>query len=401
MSWKRAAILAALAVAVIAGFVWAFRPQPVPVDLATVAPGDLEITVADEGLARIAEVYTVSAPVAGTVLRTPVDPGDIVVRGQTVVATIEPVQPAFLDARARREIEAEVEAARSALTLAEAEVDRAEAELAFWRSDLGRQELLRQRGTIAERALDEARLQVQIRQAALETAQAAVSVRQGELRRAEAHLIDPADEAIAGEGVCCLQLRAPATGRVLQVMVESETVVRAGDPIVSVGDPQDMEIVVNLLSNDAVRVEEGDTAVIERWGGEPLSARVRRVEPAGFEEVSALGINEQRVRVRLDLESPPEQWRGLGHDYRVFVRIVADRYEDVPLVPIGAIFREGADWAVFAVEDGRVVLRRVRLGAINDRAAQVLDGLAAGEAVVLHPSDRIGDGIEIVDRAAL
>ena len=401
MSLKRAALLAALAAALIAAFVWAFRPQPAPVDLATMAPGDLEITVADEGLARIADVYTVSAPVAGTVLRTPVEAGDVVERGRTVVATIQPVQPAFLDVRARREIEAGVEAARSALALAEAEVGRAEAELAFWRSDLTRQEMLRQRGTIAERALDEARLQVQVREAALETAQAAVRVRQGELHRAEAHLIDPADEAVAGGGVCCLQLRAPATGRVLQVMVESETVVRAGDPIVSVGDPQDLEIVVDLLSSDAVRVEEGDEAVIERWGGAPLRARVRRVEPAGFEEVSALGIDEQRVRVRLDLESPPEQWRGLGHDYRVFVRIVADRFEHVPLVPIGALFREGADWAVFAVEDGRAVLRRVRLGAINDHAAQVLDGLAPGEAVVLHPSDRIGDGVGIVDRAAL
>ncbi len=401
MSLKRAAILAAFAAAVIAVFVWALRPQPVPVDLATIEPGDLEITVADEGLARIAEVYTVSAPVAGIVLRTPVDPGDVVVRDQTVVATIQPTQPAFLDTRSRREIEAEVDAARSALALAEAEVGRAEVELTFWRLDLRRQEMLRQRGTIAERAIDEARLQVQVREAALETAEAAVRVRQGELHRAEARLIEPNDEAIAAGGTCCLQLRAPATGRVLNVMVESETVVRAGEPILSVGDPQDLEIVVDLLSSDAVQVEEGDAATIERWGGEPLRARVRRVEPAGFEEVSALGIDEQRVRVRLDLESPPEQWRGLGHDYRVFVRITAERLEGVPLVPIGAVFREGADWAVFVVEDGRAILRRVELGAINDHAAQVLDGLAAGEAVILHPSDRIGHGIAITDRAAL
>ena len=401
MGWKRAAILAALSIAMIAGFVWAFRPQPVPVDLALVAPGDLEITVADEGLARIAEVYTVSAPVAGTVLRTVVDPGDLVVRDQTVVAVIEPVRPAFLDLRARREIEAEVDAARSALTLAEAEVNRAEAELAFWRSDLDRQEMLRQRGTIAERALEEARLQVQIREAALETAKAAVRVREGELRRAEAHLFQPEDEAVPSEGACCLELRAPANGSVLEVMVESETVVRPGEPILSVGDPRDLEIVVDLLSSDAVRVDEGDSAVIERWGGEPLNARVRRVEPAGFEEVSALGIDEQRVRVRLDLESPPELWRGLGHDYRVFVRITAERFVDVSLVPIGAIFREGANWAVFAVEDGRAVLRRVELGAINDQAAQVLGGIEPGEAVVLHPSDRIGDGVAITDRAAL
>ena len=401
MGWKRAAILAAIAVAMILALVWAFRPQPVPVDLAIVATGDLEITVGDEGLARIAEVYTVSAPVAGTVLRTPVDPGDVVVRDQTVVATIEPARPSFLDLRARRGMEAEVEAARSALALAEAEVARAKAELAFWRSDLVRQEMLRQRGAIAERALEEARLQVEIRDAALETARAAVHVRESELRRAEAHLIQPEEEAMAAGETCCLHLRAPATGRVLEVIVESETVVGAGDPILSVGDPQDLEIVVDLLSSDAVRVGEGDAAVIERWGGEPLRARVRRVEPAGFEEVSALGIDEQRVRVRLDIESPPEQWQGLGHDYRVFARITAERVEDVPLVPTGAIFREGADWAVFAVEDGRAVLRRVELGAINDHAAQVTGGIEPGAALVLHPSDRIGDGVAVADRAAL
>lgn len=401
MNWKRIAILGAAAVAVIAAFVWAFRPQPVPVDLATVAEGDLEITVADEGLARISEVYVVSAPVAGTVLRTPVDPGDAVVRGETVVATVEPARPAFLDVRARREVEASVEAARAALALAEAEVTRAEAEVEFWEADLIRQEMLRSRGTIAQRALDESRMQLAIREAALETARAAVRVRESELRRAEAQLMQPEDEALEGGSTCCLSVTAPVSGRVLAVMVESETVVQPGGSLLSVGDPDEMEIVVDLLSSDAVRVREGDPATIERWGGQPLRARVRTVEPAGFEEVSALGIDEQRVRVRLDIESPAEDWRGLGHDYRVFVRIVAERHEDVPTVPIGAIFRDGADWAVFAVEDGRAALRHVRLGAMNDRGAEVLDGLAPGEAVILHPTDRIAEGVAVTDRADL
>jgi HlyD family secretion protein len=401
MNLKRIAIFGAVATAVIAAFVWAFRPQPVAVDLATVAEGDLEIRVADEGLAKIAEVYVVSAPVAGTVLRTPVDPGDAVMHGRTVVAAIEPARPAFLDVRARREIEAGVEAARAALALAEAEVTRAEAEGEFWRSDLIRQEMLRSRGTIAQRALEESRMQLAIREAALETARATVRVRESELRRAEAQLTQPEDEALAGDRTCCLQVRSPVTGRVLDVMVESETVVRPGDPLLSVGDPDEMEIVVDLLSSDAVRVQEGDPATIERWGGPPLRARVRKVEPAGFEEVSALGIDEQRVRVRLDIESPPEAWRGLGHDYRVFVSILAERHEDVLTVPIGAIFRDGADWAVFIVEEGRAALRRVALGAMNDRAAQVLDGLVAGEAVILHPSDRIADRVAVTDRAKL
>ena len=401
MSRKRIAVLGAVAAAVIAAFIWAFRPQPVPVDLATISGGDLEITVADEGLAKIAEVYVVSAPVAGTVLRTPVDPGDEVVRGEAVVATIEPAWPAFLDVRARREVEASVDAARAALALAEAEVTRAEAEIEFWQADLTRQEMLRSRGTIAQRALEESRMQLAIHEAALKTARATVRVRESELRRAEAQLTQPEDEAIAGEGTCCLQVRAPVTGRVLDVMVESETVVRPGDPLLSVGDPAEMEIVVDLLSSDAVRVQEGDPATIERWGGPPLRARVRTVEPAGFEEVSALGIEEQRVQVRLDIESPHEAWRGLGHDYRVFVSILAERYDDVLTVPIGAIFRDGADWAVFVVENGRAALRRVDLGAMSDRAAQVVGGLASGEAVILHPTDRIVDGVAVADRAKL
>lgn len=400
MALKRTAILAALAAAVIAAFVWALRPQPVPVDLAEIRRGMLEITVADEGVARITEVYSVSSPIAGRIRRTLLDPGDLVVRQETIVATVEPVPPGFLDTRSRREIAAEVEAARSALRLAEAEVTRAEAEVTFWRSELARQERLRERGTISERAAEEARMHLAVREATLATAKAAVAVREGEVRRAEAHLIEPEEEGMLATSPCCLHLRAPATGRVLEVMVESETVVQAGQPILSIGDPASKEIVVDLLSSDAVRIENGARAEILRWGGPPLAARVRRIEPSGFEKVSALGIDEQRVRVRLELTSPPEDWIRLGHDYRVFVRITAERHEDVPLVPVGALFRDGRNWAVFVAEDGSARLRPFVLGAMNDRQAAVAGGLEVGARVILHPSDRINDGVAIVERPA-
>lgn len=401
MRWRRVIGIAAIVAAVAAGLIWAMRPQPVPVDLAVIGLGTLEIEVADEGIARIDEVYTVSAPLAGRVRRVLLDPGDSVVRHETVVATIEPTPPGFLDTRSRREIAAEVDAARSALLLARAEVKRAEAEVVFWRAELTRNQQLRERGTIPLRAFEQARMQLQIHEAALETAEASVLVRESELRRAEAHLIEPKEEGLSAISPCCLNIRAPQTGRVLDVAVESETVVRAGDPILSIGNPQDLEVMVELLSSDAVQVEIGDPAVVERWGGTPLEARVLRIEPAGFEEVSALGIDEQRVRLRLELSGPPSTRRGLGHQYRVFVRILVERLQEVPLVPLGALIREGGDWAVFVADDGRTTLRKVRLGPMNDRHGLIESGLEIGEAVVLHPSDRIEDGTRVVDRARL
>lgn len=402
MKPMRIAILIVVGVAVIVAFVWALRPQPVPVDLAMIGRGTLEITVADEGVARVAEVYTVSAPVPGRVLRAPLDPGDRVVRNKTVVATIEPQMPTFLDTRTRREIRSEIDAARSTLDLAKAEVLSAEAELEYWTAELKRNETLRARGTIAERTFEQARLQARIREAALATAQAAVAVREGQLHRAEARLIEPEEIGIETASPCCLHIRAPVDGRVLEVNVESETVVGAGQPILSIGDPSDLEIVVDLLSADAVRIAGGALATIERWGGPvPLRARVRRIETAGFEEVSALGIDEQRVRVKLDIESPPEEWRRLGHEYRVFARILAERHDDALLVPISALFREGGDWAVFVFEAGHAAARVIQVGPMNDRHAVILSGLEEGDVVVLHPSDRVEDGGPIVDRSAL
>lgn len=402
--WGRRLAMSTIGLGLAAALAYAFRPQPVPVDFAEVTRGTLTVTVDDEGRTRVREKYVVSAPVAGRVKRIEIDPGDWVVAGETVLTNIQPTEPAFLDLRSETRARAAVKAAEAALALARAEVTRAEAELDFARSEWTRAKSLADRGTISASALDRAALEVRTREAALATAKASLRVRKFELETAKAALITPGDEKVAaaggGEG-CCVPVRAPVSGRVLRVLHQSESVVAAGTPLMVIGDPRDLEVVVELLSTDAVRIAEGAEAVIEGWGGAaPLAGRVRRIEPYGFTKVSALGIEEQRVNVVIDFVDPPERWRPLGHGYRVDVRIVTWRGDDVLKVPTSALFRDRDEWVVFALAKGRAALRRVRIGHANDREAELLEGLDEGALVVLHPSDRIKDGTLIVSRDA-
>lgn len=401
--WRRARWYVFWAVLLAAAAVYAFRPQPVPVDVAGAVRDAMVVTIDGDGRTRVREVYVVSAPVSGQVLRIERHVGDAVVAGETVLATIRPTDPTFLDRRARAQAEATIKAAEAAFALAEAERARAEAELDFARSELDRSAKLAQRGTISQRELDRATLELRTREAALATAEATITKRRYELEMARAALIQPGQRV--GDGVapeCCVEVFAPVDGRVLRMIQESEGVVLAGAPLLEVGNPADLEVVVDLLSADAVRVEVGAAATIDDWGGgDTLRARVRRVEPYGFTKVSALGIEEQRVNVILDLIDPAEQWRQLGHGFRVDVHIVVWYGEDVLQIPLGALFREGSDWAVFVLEEGRASLRRVLIGHSNGRVAEVLGGLSADELVILHPGDRVANGVRAVRRSAL
>jgi len=386
--------------------VWAFRPQPVPVDLAQVERGALRITVADEGFTRVREIYTISAPVGGRLLRIDQDAGDPVVAGETVLANILPSDPALLDARSKSEAEAQVRSAEAALSFSRAEVERAEAEVAFARSELQRARELRSRGTISEAQLEKAELALRTAMAQLETAKAAVRVRAAELEIARARLIATSDEssdaADARNEGGVVRLIAPISGKVLRVLQESEAVVAPGAPIMDIGDPADLEVVVELLSTDAVRVREGARVLMSDWGGSgTLNGLVRRIEPFGFEKVSALGIEEQRVNVIIDLTDEPDLWAGLAHGFRVEADIVVWEKDDVLQVPASALFRQGGEWAVFRVGgDGILTIRTVTIGERNDRRAQILGGLEVGDRVVLHPSDRLSEGIRVVPREA-
>ncbi|MEJ8572488.1 efflux RND transporter periplasmic adaptor subunit [Microbaculum marinum] len=399
IKWVRPVLLGAVAAGAAAAVAWAFWPQPVPVDIAEIVPGTLEVTVDDEGMTRIRDIYSVSAPVSGKVLRSPLEVGDPVTAHDTVVAVIQPTAPEFLDARARRAAEAAALAAESAVALGEAQVAEAESQLTFAQSQMQRSEELARRQIISERAHEQAVMEVDTAKARLASARATLDVRKRELESARARLIGPESPQEAGGGEsCCVNVTAPETGEVLKLVTESEQVVPAGTPLVEIGDPHNLEIVVDLLSSDAVRVPSAAQARIDGWGGDTLQARVRRIESAGFTKISALGIEEQRVKAILDLIDPPSAWSGLGHGYRVVVHIVVDRQEAL-LVPLGALFRRGDSWAVFTVDaDHRARRREVVLGARNNRSAAALEGLSEGERVILHPSDRVADGVKVTAR---
>lgn len=385
VQWTAALIVAGL-------LVWAFLPEPVAVEVAVIGPQTIEVAVEEEGKAQIREVFAVSATITGKLQRIGLHAGDPVVAGQTIVASIGPAAPALLDARARAVAEAAIAAALSGIDLAGAQLAEAEANQEYAATEAARATALYDRGTISQRVLDDAILGKKTAEAGVASARANLAVRGRELESARA-VLGASESGVAD--VCCVVLTAPVSGRVLRVLTEDEQVVQAGAPILEIGDPTDIEIVADLLSRDAVRVVEGAGAVISGWGGPSLAARVRSVDPSAETRVSALGIDEQRVTVTLTPEGEPDDWRLLGHGFRVLARIGLWRGEDVLAVPVGALFRDGSDWATFVVRDLRATLQRVDLGERDDAFAQVLDGLQAGDTVILHPGDQIAEGTKV------
>lgn len=403
MSRTRIAVVSAATIAAAGLLTWAFWPEPVPVDLASIERGPMEVTVSANGVTRIRDTYLVTAPIAGTTTRSPVEVGDEVEVDETVVATIQPAAPALLDARARAQAEAAVSEAEAALRHAMTNVSRAEADLDHATSQYQRTNRLAEQGTIPLRMRDDAALQLRTIESALEAAQTDVERQEATLRRTRAQLLGPEGEGGAREpGECCVRIHAPASGSVLSIENVSARLVQAGEPLLTIGRPEELEIEVELLSADAVRIATGAEAHIGRWGGSgELSARVRRIEPSAHTRVSALGIEEQRVRVRLDLLTPPQDRTGLGDNYRVFVRVVEWAGDDVLQVPLGALFRRGEDWAVYRRVDDRAQMVPVQIGRRTALVAEVLSGLEPGDRVVLYPADRIEEDTRIADRAAM
>ncbi|WP_424943939.1 efflux RND transporter periplasmic adaptor subunit [Aliiroseovarius crassostreae] len=400
----RKVVWGGLAVAALAVAIWfTQRPVPVPVDLAEVTRGPLEVTINAEGQTRIRDIYDLSAPVTGQLARSPVAVGDTVVAGETIVGRIAPGAPGFLDDRARAQAEAAVAQAEAALSLAQSQIAMAEADLGHAQVNLSRLVDLHARGTVPQAQLDEAELGVDLAAAKLDAAHASYDMRQGELTAQRATLIEPVTRGAEVENpACCVDLIAPVSGTVLNVAHESARMVQAGASILSIGETNDLEIVADLLSSDAVRLSPGAPAYVERWGGAgDLAAHLRVVEPVGFTKLSALGIEEQRVKVLLEFDSPKEARSALGHGFRTYLRIVEWRGEDVLRVPVSALFRDGGRWAVYVVTADHAGLRHVEIDHRNERFAEVTDGLAPGDRVITHPGDRIADGVLIVDRASL
>lgn len=383
-----------IALGVVGLLALAFRPTATRVDVAEVSRGALTVTIRDEARTRARDVYLVSAPVAGRLLRVGNRAGEAVTAGD-VIAVVQPAPALFLDDRSRRESETAVRAAEAALSLARAEVAQADSQLAWAQAEARRTETLFASAVASRSALDRARLELRTAAAAREQARAGVNVRQANLETARARLADPAP---GGSSARTVPIRAPASGRVLRVLQESEAVVAQGAPVMEIGDPGDIEVVAELLSSDAARVSVGAPVVIDSWGGEPLRGRVRKIEPAGFLKVSALGVEEQRVNVIIDPVDPPPAWRAVGHGYRVEAAVAVWRADSVLRVPIGSLFRDGGRWAVFRVEGGRARLTPVQIGESDGELAEVRSGLEAGQRVVVYPGQAVSDGGRVSPR---
>lgn len=374
------------------------RAPSVPVELAEVSRGPLRVTVDEEGETRVRERFVVAAPTSGRLLRIAVDEGDPVEAGAVVARLV----PSPLDPRDEAAAHARLEAAEAQKSAAEARRTLAEAALAQARRDAERADLLRKAGTISAEAEEQARLGLTRASADTRAAGFAVDAAQHEAQAARAALMSaraPApragvkSEACSDGGAPCVEVRAPVPGEVLRILEESERIVLAGTPLLELGDPADIEIVVDVLSSDAVRIRPGAEMIVEDWGGDaPLRARVRRVEPSGFTKVSALGVEEQRVNVIGEFAEAPG---GLGDGFRVEARIVVWEAADVVRVPGSALFRRGDAWNVFVVEGSRARRREVEVGQRGAFEAEVSAGLAPGERVVLHPSDRVQDAARV------
>ena len=378
---------------------YAIKPQPIPVDIVKITRGEIETTIDEEGKTRVREVYRISAPISGKLERLTVRAGDHVEKGERL-ARLRPVDPPIRDARTRKELAAATATARASVRLAEAEINRAKTALEFSQIELERAERLAKMNTISDRALQQAQMDVAIKKTLLEEARASHDLRRQQLEAAKVRQLLPTQLSSSQlQDQCCIAVVAPASGTILKIATESEQVVPAGMALVDIGDLKNMEIVVDLLSSEAVAISKGTKARIENWGEKGvLNAVVRRKNPAAFTKISALGIREQRVNVVLDLVEPPEKWASLGHAYSVNVKIITDFRKDGLRLPLGALFRNKDDWAVYARKGDKAILTPVKLGTFSRTYAQVLSGLKENDEVIVYPNDRIKNGALIVPR---
>jgi len=391
----RRAILGLLLAAASVAVVLALRPRPVPVDVARAARGPLVVAVDESGKTRVKDRYVVSAPAAGNLSRLALDAGDAVAEGDAL-AEIAPALSPLLDPRTRAEAEARLGAAQSAQGQAHSQTARALAAKALAERELDRLSRLAKAQAIARQPLEQAEFEARMRVEEYASATFAEKVAAEEVRRARVTLGQGAGQGPRDRHV---DVRAPTSGRVLRIFQKSAGIVAAGTPLLEVGDPAALEIVVDLLSTAAVQVRPGTEVMIHGWGGAgPLAGRVRLVEPSGFTKPSALGVDEQRVNVVIALTDPRARWQTLGDGYRVEARLVLWRAADVLKAPQGAVFRHGDGWAVFRVDGNRARLAPVKIGHRGDTEVEILAGLDPGQVVAVHPGDRVKPGARVEPR---
>lgn len=366
----------------------ALKPRPIAAELGHVSRGPMELAVREDGRTRVKERYTVSAPLAATLARQTLSPGDRVEQGD-VIATLLPLPPALLDQRSRAQAQAQVAAAAANERRARATIARAEASLKFAREQAERSAKLHRSAGTSDVELDRTKTALRTAEQDLNSARFGARVAAYEVRMANAVVGRLTNKGEEGQ----LELRAPVAGTILKVLAESEGVVQPGTPLLELGDTSHLEVVAEVLTVDAVHIQGGTPARIVRWGGEAdLQAQVRSKEPSAFTTRSALGVEEQRVNVVLEFEGPAERWRDLGDGYRVEAEIQIWRTPETLRVPASAVFRDEEGWAVFTLSDGVVSHTPIKAGRHGPDFVQVLEGLQDRQVVVLFPSDQVADG---------
>ncbi len=388
MKWIRWSIMAVFGVAIAATLAWAFAPKPVVVEIAKVSRGTLSVTIEAEAKTRVKDRFTISAPLPGRIDRLKFKAGDSVKSGEPLL-TLSALTP-LLDARSRQQAQAALSAAQAALEGAKARVTSAQAALDYATWDVKRSRDLIKSKSIPEDVWRVSESKFLVATEDLRSAQFAATVAEFQIAQSRAATL------AGGSGGESVTISSPVNGRVLRVFMESEGTVAAGTPLLEIGDPGALEIVADMLSTDAVRIEEGADVRVNHWGGEgALMARVRRIEPAGFTKISALGVEEQRVNVVVDFAQEREAFAALGDAFRVEISVTIWRKDNVARLPASALFRRGDGWAVFVVEEGKALRRDVRIGRRNALEAELLGGMDENIPVIVHPSDAVADGVAV------
>jgi HlyD family secretion protein len=386
-------IVALAAMALLAYALW---PQPIMVEVVAVTRGLLQVTVDEDGKTRVKDRYVVSAPLTGQLSRIELEVGDCVQVGNTVLAVIQPADPALLDARLQAEAESRVKAAEAAQQQAAARLEAAQESQQLAAHEYKRAQNLVGTRAISQAEYDNAEHQMHIAEVMLRAAQFASQVAKFEVDLAKAAFVRTRVDGDPSNGTNRLEIRSPVDGRVLRIVQESAAVVDPGLPLIEVGNTRELEIEIDVLSADAAQIKPGARLYLQHWGGEsPLLARVRRVEPSGFTKVSALGVEEQRVNVIADFDEPLERLQSLGDAFCVEARIVVWEKQDALKVPAGALFRRDSDWAVYVCSNHRAELRQVKIGRNNGQEAEVVEGLHEGERVIAYPSDKVRPGVAV------
>lgn len=397
MKIGRTVVWVVIGILVLAAIVYAMLPKPLVVELASVAKGPLVVTVEGDGKTRIKDRFVVSAPVTGQMPRLDLHPGDNVKLGG-MLTQIAPIEAPLLDPRSRAQSEAQAKLARAARSQASTRVKMAQTALDYEKNELTRVKQLFASGGVPQATLDAAELKARSAAAELESARFGERIAQFQLETAEAAVVRQKAGAGQDDGLR-VEVRAPIEGTVLRVFQESAGLIAAGAPLIELGDRAAMEIVIELLSTDAVAVRPDARVLIDRWGREEvLEARVRLIEPSGYTKISALGIEEQRVNVVADFTGPREAWSALGDGYRVHARIVIFENPDALKVPLAALFRHGDGWAVFGISGDKASLRKVEVGRRSLTEAEIVSGLAEGDKILVHPSEKVADGTAVTPR---